>query len=751
MVHQARVPQSEKLPHSGGQGALSRGSPGTPKEGGPLPDKHDQHLQLQSELSVKDAEKTESSGKIPEHACDSRFRGKDENDTIDAMKEGDTQAENDSNNGSEPKSLANEETVNGPMTEHVKEEGLQGKEDKLVDKFCAHEGQDFRPTMIGTSEVHPQPGSDRIVDQMLQPTQQNIHPSQERGLLQPGYHNGNPSRFPQQHSDDRRRMPPGPPPPNQERYPHQHIPSGCPPNVIAPGMVTQRPPASESVYPQGLQPMPQSSQERRLPGPPPYQMQVHGHAMPPNQMAPPGHNIREDFPRQVQTSVGPEPCWPPPHAGAPGPGLPPPPAMAPGMPLHHVEAARIVASECLAQPGMGGPPFGAYETPNRMMGEGPSCIPEDKIGRVAPANAMGAEAHSVKRPGVYDGRQLEPHRSIPTEHALYGQPNINMNGKANKVPAGGTPVAEDRFEHFSEGAYDDRFKPVLDPGRQMVNRREFEDDLKQFPRPTHLGGEGPPRFDGNLSASRPLEWTPQQSGGALTSWPLPSYQQGAPNLEVQLGDRDRPVFFHENLGRNNDPTVSRPGLNLVPEYGRPGNFNREFPDGSEGLPSGGLPGHLRGGLDGHGPHGHGLSSDMLGNSSQNVPIHLKAGGFHSHLDMSEPGGHGNLPPHLPNSDPRFNGNFNLDSREGDIDIFEHSRKRKPGNMVLCRLCKIDCGTLEGLEHHTQTRGHLKTAMDIVLSIKQEDMKHKLASMKAIQFEGANKSRKRSFESRGTRQ
>lgn len=59
------------------------------------------------------------------------------------------------------------------------------------------------------------------------------------------------------------------------------------------------------------------------------------------------------------------------------------------------------------------------------------------------------------------------------------------------------------------------------------------------------------------------------------------------------------------------------------------------------------------------------------------------------------------------------------SFQGDADSFDKSRKRKPLSMGWCRICRIDCETVEGLDAHSQTREHQKMAMDLVISIKQQ--------------------------------
>lgn len=63
--------------------------------------------------------------------------------------------------------------------------------------------------------------------------------------------------------------------------------------------------------------------------------------------------------------------------------------------------------------------------------------------------------------------------------------------------------------------------------------------------------------------------------------------------------------------------------------------------------------------------------------------------------------------------------------QGDIGSFDNLRRRKATSMGWCRICKVDCETVEGLDLHSQTREHQKMAMDMVKSIKQNAKKQKL--------------------------
>lgn len=59
----------------------------------------------------------------------------------------------------------------------------------------------------------------------------------------------------------------------------------------------------------------------------------------------------------------------------------------------------------------------------------------------------------------------------------------------------------------------------------------------------------------------------------------------------------------------------------------------------------------------------------------------------------------------------------------EMEPFDNPRKRKPGSIV-CRICKVECGTVEGLDLHSQSREHQRKARDMVLNIKQQNKKKK---------------------------
>ena len=53
---------------------------------------------------------------------------------------------------------------------------------------------------------------------------------------------------------------------------------------------------------------------------------------------------------------------------------------------------------------------------------------------------------------------------------------------------------------------------------------------------------------------------------------------------------------------------------------------------------------------------------------------------------------------------------------------EYGRKRKQGLSGWCRICRVDCYTVQGLEDHSKTEEHNKKTLELVMSIKQDGAK-----------------------------
>ncbi|KAL0370681.1 UNVERIFIED_CONTAM: hypothetical protein Sangu_0386200 [Sesamum angustifolium] len=167
------------------------------------------------------------------------------------------------------------------------------------------------------------------------------------------------------------------------------------------------------------------------------------------------------------------------------------------------------------------------------------------------------------------------------------------------------------------------------------------------------------------------------------------------------------------------------------------------------------PGHLVGGkfLDPAYLPGH---FDMADSGSGAFPGHGRPG---------ELGGPGNFPlpftepvrgdrqsfPHF--GEPAMRNSYSLPgfpgagNFAGGMDSF-NSRKRKPVSTGWCRICEVDCETVEGLDMHSQTREHQKMAMDMVKTIKLQNNKKQRNAAGHMVHEGGSRSRKAGIVGRG---
>ncbi|EOY33857.1 Uncharacterized protein TCM_041704 isoform 8 [Theobroma cacao] len=400
------------------------------------------------------------------------------------------------------------------------------------------------------------------------------------------------------------------------------------------------------------------------------------------------------------------------------------------------------------------------------------------------APLYGPESHSVQHSANMvdyhaDNRQLDPRAS-----GLDSTSTFSLRGERLK------PVQDECSNQFP-----------LDRGHRG-DRGQFEEDLKHFPRPSHLDNEPVPKFGSYISSSRPLDRGPHGFGMDMG----PRAQEKEPHgfsFDPMIGSgpsRFLPPYHPDDTGERPvglpKDTLGRPDfLGTVPSYGRhrmdgfvsrsPG---REYPgisphgfgghpgdeiDGRERRFSDrfpGLPGHLhRGGFESSDRmEEHLRSRDMINQDNRpayfrrgehvghhNMPGHLRLGepigfgDFSSHERIGEFGGPGNFR-HPRLGEPGFRSSFSLQEFPNDggiytggMDSFENLRKRKPMSMGWCRICKIDCETVEGLDLHSQTREHQKMAMDMVVTIKQNAKKQKLdhsirndtSKSKNVKFEG----------------
>lgn len=623
---------------------------------------------------------------------------------------------------------------------------------KQVEK--ADQGYSSRSQIIGNSS------SMQAVQPISQGQLQNDVESHEKTFSLPGYHDRGLSQFPPPQSAAvglRGISPAGPL--SHERYPPQSLPHGHP-SMPEAAMVSQRPSGPEQKFPHN---MPQSgpSLERRFEEPFPHTISgpltaAHGQLRPPL--------YAENFPYPVAA----DPFQPPVTKQLYGSTISP----------KNMEAINPF-------------PVRGQSHSNPPISVGPGGGQIDPLAR----SAMGV-------PGYHDGRQS--HRPVPGDHVPFGQPTVmqpNMM-KMNGLPGiGSATVMIDSA--FSHGVPDERFRPppgerfktlpeegfraaqgqfgplMVDSGRHIANRREFEEDIKFFPRPSHLDGDGAHRFNAYVPASKPLDRGldvgsrpfDRASMGSFPPHPVSGrFPPSSGSLEfapLESADRLRGPLFHEDLGVKHEAHPER--IRPYPEFGRL-HFDSLPPRRSPGIPDGSghfrmEPTHFRKEIDAFDVSNNRLrTSDHVGLElannirvgepfgARNLSGHLRLNDSASHgpLRSGEPFGFGGYG-RTPIGDSGFSNSYPAHgsvSLHGDVDSFEHLRERKNVSSGWCRLCKIDCETVEGLELHSQTKDHQNMAMEIVLSIKKENAKkHKLISE---ELEDTNKPRKGSFENRGGR-
>ncbi|XP_002520450.2 mediator of RNA polymerase II transcription subunit 12 [Ricinus communis] len=408
-----------------------------------------------------------------------------------------------------------------------------------------------------------------------------------------------------------------------------------------------------------------------------------------------------------------------------------------------------------------------------------------------------------QRPNYTDGKRLDP---LGQQSGMHSNA-MRMNGAPGMDSSSALGLRDDRFRPFS----DEYMNPFpKDPSQRIVDRREFEEDLKHFSRPSDLDTQSTTKFGANFSSSRPLDRGPldkglhgpnydsgmklESLGGPPPSRFFPPYHHDGLMHPNDIAERS--IGFHDNtLGRQPD------SVRAHPEFFGPGRrYDRRHRDGMAprspgrdypGVSSrgfGAIPGlddidgreSRRFGDSFHGSRFPVLPSHMLmgefeGPSQDGFSNHFRRGEHLGHHNMrnrlGEPIGFGAFPgpagmgdlsgtgnffnPRL--GEPGFRSSFSFKGFPGDggiyageLESFDNSRRRKSSSMGWCRICKVDCETVEGLDLHSQTREHQKRAMDMVVTIKQNAKKQKLANNDHSSVDDASKSKNTSIEGRGNK-
>ncbi|GAB2263269.1 hypothetical protein Droror1_Dr00004266 [Drosera rotundifolia] len=369
-----------------------------------------------------------------------------------------------------------------------------------------------------------------------------------------------------------------------------------------------------------------------------------------------------------------------------------------------------------------------------------------------------------QRPRLFDGRQ----------------PDLQMNS-TNFSNFPGNDVRNGGMKLMPEG---NMIPFPLEAGQRLVGYRDFGDH-KQFPGPsnTDAGNHFPSNRGGDSQAScfgsdgipHPFEKAPHRFDKDSSRF-LPQYHPGRSFHPTEAAAYPRPADFHDddiggpNLGR------SHPDFPEVPAFARrqmdhfSGSPDRDplgkavyenrYPLSSANSRRPGehfdrdeLP-HLRGGerfgplsshLEGAVAFGAFSNYGRPGESPFAGPPHLP---FRETLGVDRPG-------HPRLGEPGFRSSFSLRHNHegrfhpGEMERFDDLRRRNPGSMM-CRICKVECGNVEGLDVHSQSREHQEKAMAMVLSIKQQNLKKQKTSIARLLHDEGGKPRSAGFEGRGNK-
>nr|XP_043635446.1 trithorax group protein osa-like [Erigeron canadensis]XP_043635447.1 trithorax group protein osa-like [Erigeron canadensis] len=390
---------------------------------------------------------------------------------------------------------------------------------------------------------------------------------------------------------------------------------------------------------------------------------------------------------------------------------------------------------------------------------------------------MESDMYQNQRPPHYDSRRPDSYLSGNVDRGPYGQP-FGVESNSTRMN-GGPPLSHD--SSLAPGFRDHNFKNPdafpMGPTRYH-DQGELKGTLKQFPGPPHLGSEGSPKFGNHSSRpigvdgpSRFLDKDPHGYDYHSADGLHPGDSGGRP-LPVSIHDDNRgrfdnnrhnPDFFGpmHGFGRHNRDRLP-PGSPGNPSRPFRGPHNVDF-DGREmeRHPFGnrfpmGPPGHMhRGEFDGppqprsgepFGPRGRGEPGIGFFQEYGRPGESNGPGGFSHQPPFGELYGIKSTGPHL--GEPGFRSSYSRQGFPSDggffaggPDSFDPLRKRKTSSMGWCRICKVDCESVEGLDMHGQTREHQRMSMDMVISIKQKNAKKQKAFNDHSPHEEASKFRK----------
>lgn len=452
-----------------------------------------------------------------------------------------------------------------------------------------------------------------------------------------------------------------------------------------------------------------------------------------------------------------------------------------------------------------GDPVGAHfrsKLPGAFDSRGQLHASEAQIGIQRPIHPLEADIFSNQRPRP--DSHLPPHLPgiPPIVLSLNGGPGLDSSSKLG--------LRDERFklmheEQLNPFPLDTARRPINqtdaeDVLRQFPRPSHLDSDLAQrignyslrpFDRVVHGQNYDTGLTIDGATASRILP--PRHMGGSLhpsdAERPIGFFEDSIGQADRSRGHSDFPVPgsygrrfadgfgprspIHEYHGRGFGGHPGFPGVDEIDGQDFPRHFGDPISFRESRFPI--FRSHMhRGEFEGPGNFRmseHMRTGDLIGQDRhfgpRSLPGHLRLGestAFGSHpghsrigdlsvLGNFEPFGGGHRPSHPRLGEPGFRSSFSRqgladDGRffAGDVESFDNSRKRKQTNTGWCRICKIDCETVEGLELHSQTREHQKMAMDMVQSIKQSAKKHKVTPNDHSSEDG--KSKNAGLESRG---
>ncbi|KAL6563578.1 hypothetical protein OROGR_002537 [Orobanche gracilis] len=478
---------------------------------------------------------------------------------------------------------------------------------------------------------------------------------------------------------------------------------------------------------------------------------VEAHVLPPHS---------HDFHQQMPQAPGQPPSMQQPQ----GPGIPHHPVSlnsAEGRVSGYFGPPKNIESQSDPQ----GPGLTTFADPHGIMGSAPPLSFEGRYG-----------PHHVSRPSEVpmSNRQMSSsaHLSGSAEGGPFSQTHANqpISFRMNGLTAADSSLSGSRDEKKAiskellntfprEPAHNldqaSRFLdkavphgPILDAA-SMVDPAAMGPESRFFPHGSSPGGFGGPSS------------YPRVTSDDIKSREAHRFIEGAQTLNIRSDPSGNPL--HDDSFPIMSDRLRRGGLDgpRNPRFGEhiaPGPHHNQFGSGDIFGPDG--PGHLlRGQFSGPGYlPGHFQMIQPAG-----------PGAFPGRGHAGEFGGPGNFP-RLPLiesvrgnrsslshfGEPHMMNNFSLHGFQpaanfpGDMGSFDQSRKRKPISYGWCRICDMDCESVEGLDFHSQTTEHQKMAMDIVKRIKLQNKKQHRTSSGHMMNEGGNRSRKVTIVGHGSK-